>query len=565
MPPITEPIQKHVPAWKKLGLKLKFAREESEDTQLSQNGTFTHKKRKALVGEEAPVGNTPVERSAKKAKKSKLRAEEAGEAVNDIETVHDPRDDIEPGKKIKKSNSRTDDSTEALNGNRKALNQPTNGERPLKKTKSTVGTDVSAVSINGKNGGIHKQESSPPPALMTTPASKGKSVSFTSDTKTKDGDSVKGLYKTWIAKQIAIDPSFNPSTISPALRSVIPSMADSPMLPSSVTSTASSNSEPTIRDNRRPKKKAKTRLPKTSSGRGPSRFDAVLSYLTTHQTAPQTWKFSKPHQNQILKHLYSLDQIPSSYDSALLPYIRGLKGASARSRVRKEALAIREDDEKWLVSEPSETEKIENETVAQCNTRRRGEYEAAITRIKRTLAEKEDEHEERDWENPAEKEERSDRIRKRRRAEIVLWNVGEEEETTEADEVTTPPNTLSDNAGPPVNFKPTQTGPARDPGPAPRVGRGVGMGMGGVEVIDAGGIARDSKGKKIVFGDNGPAQAGDGPSKTDGPGAVNRLAQVNGVAGNGIKPKRKRKRKRRTGMPDDGESSSSSSSSEESE
>lgn len=583
MSPIPEAIQKHVPAWKKLGLKLKFAKEEPEDIQRGRDGTTNRRKRKASAEEEDVVEDGPIERSAKKLKKSKSRGKDAGEVVNGYgSSSYEPLNNGETRKKVKRSKHTADDSAEAINGDSKPSDEPTNSERASKKVKKPkVKANVSTGSVNGKHGSTHEQESSPPPALRTTPASNRKSVSFTPDTKTKDGDSVKGLYKTWIANQIATDPSFDPSTVSPALRSIIPSTVPSPGSPSPslFTSTSPATSKPTTKDSKKtPPKKPKTRLPKTSSGPGPSRFDPVLTYLTAHHTSPQTWKFSNPHQNQILKHLFSLGHIPSSYDTALLPYIRGLKGTSARSRVRKEALAIREQDEQWLASdEPSVSEeKMENETVAQCIARRRRDYDAAVDRIKQTLREREEEREERDWELLGEKEEWEARIRKRRRAEIVLWNVGEKEDVVEVDDSVALPqqDTSVANAGRQMNSGMAQLAQAaRDPGPAPRVGRGVGMGMGGVEVIDAGGIAKSSRGKKVVFGDDGAAQTG-GSNRVNGFDGANGVGRANGVhevktpdfnGANGVKPKRKRKRKRRTGMPDDDESSSSSSSDSSSE
>ncbi len=573
MSPVSEPYQRHVPAWKKLGLKLKFAKEEPEDTQPRQNGNINLKKRKAPAEEEAVTEGTPVEkeRSAKKVKRSKSKAEETGEAVNGNGTSHGPQDDNKPKERIKKSKSSIGESGGAANGTPSPSNEPADAERPSKKAKkSTVKMDSSTTSINSKSTGTYEQVPSPQPALKT-PTSKGKSVSFTPDTKTKDGDSVKSLYKTWIAKQIATDPSFDPSTVGPALRSIVPSTAASPDSPSVITSTSTPASTPTTKpNNKKPTKKTKTRLPKTSSGPNPSRFDPVLTYLTTHHTSPQTWKFSKPHQNQILKHLFSLTHIPSSYDAALLPYIRGLKGTSARSRVRKDALAVREDDETWLASEPSETEKMENETTAQCNLRRRRDYEAAVARTKQILKEKEYEREDRDWELLGGKAGDELRFRKRKRAEIVLWSVGEDAEVAEPTAPTLP-NTVRDDPGRHMESGISQLmQAARDPGPAPRVGRGVGMGMGGVEVIDAGGIAKASRGKKVVFGDDGAAQA-DGTSMVNGHGGFNGASGVQnvktpgfGIGANGIKPKRKRKPKKRTGVPDDDDSSSSESSSSDS-
>lgn len=583
MSPFPEPIQKHVPAWKKLGLKLKFAKEESEDNQPIQNGTVNPKKRKARAEDDVGLDHVLEERSTKKPKKSKSRAGETGEVVNGYGSSHESLDESTKKNGFENSERKVEHPAKAANGDNEPSKEPRNTESPLKKAKKLkVRSDVPEVPINGKKDNIHKQGSSPPPVLRTTPTPKRKSVSFTPDTKTKDGDSVKGLYRTWIANQIATDPSFDPSTVSPALRSIVPSIVASPGSPSPTSTAAASTSEPTSKDSEKPTKKPKTRLPKTS-GPGPSRFDPVLTYLTTHHTSPQTWKFSKPLQNQILKHLFSLKHIPSSYDNALLSYIHGLKGTSARSRVRKEALATCEEDDQWLAAEPSETEKMENETVAQCNARRRRDYELAVARIKQTLREKEEDREEREWELLGEKEEWEERVRKRRRAEIILWNVGEEGEDPEGDDVALPQQDASGgNAGRQMHSGMAQLAQAaQDPGPAPRVGRGVGMGMGGVEVIDAGGIAKGSRGKKVVFGDDGAAQAAGTNSVNNGSGLTNRMNGVNGgngatngvkrfdgqEQGNGVKSKRKRKRKRRTGMPDDDESSSSesSSSSEESE
>ena len=557
MSPVPELIQKHVPAWKKLGLKLKFAKEEPEDSQIYENGTIKRKRRKAPAEEEdeAAVGNLPVGRSARKIKKSKLRAEETGEAINGKGTSQDIGDEEKLKIEIKNAESSIEKSAEAINGGPEPSDEPMKVDRSSKKAKkSKVKTDKSAVS-------------SLPSESMTTPASKGKSVSFTPDTKTSDGDSVKGLYKTWIAKQIATDPSFDPSTVSPALRSIIPSTVASLESTSRTLITSTSNSESNTRDHKNPTKKKKIRLPKTSSGSGPSRFDPVLAYLTTHRTSPQTWKFSKPHQNQILKHLFSLKHIPQSYDPALLPYIRGLKGTSARSRIRNEALAVREEDEKWLASEPPESEMMKNETAAQCNARRRRDYEAAVTRIKRTLEEQEDEREERESELLGEHEEWEERLQKRRRAEVVLWGVGEDE-----DEVAESHATASNNGRGMGSGMAQLARAAREVEPGPRVGRGVGLGMGGVEVIDAGGIARASKGKKIVFADDGPAQACSTIKMNGAKGVAqaNRSHEIkpsgadNGFS-NGTTPKKKRKRKRRSGVPDDDDSTSSSSSSSSSE
>ncbi|KAL2053753.1 hypothetical protein ABVK25_006058 [Lepraria finkii] len=180
---------------------------------------------------------------------------------------------------------------------------------------------------------------------------------------------------------------------------------------------------------------------------------------------------------------------------------------------------------------------MDNETYERCKERKKRDYEAAVKSRKR---------EEREWELGGEKAGWEERLRKRRRAEVVLWGVGEDEEIAE-DKGALPQQAIAkkDIGG----------------GGEPEFPRGRGRGIGGVEEISAGGIARASQGKKIVFGDEGA-----GVKQANGLIGVQKM---NGKIGGGNEgqAKRKRKRKRRTGVPDDESSSesSSSSSSEESE
>ena len=483
MAPITEPAPKHVPAWKKLGLKLKYAKEEPDDLHGGQHETLKSKKRKELAESEFTAESSAMDR---------------------------------PTKKPKKSNSHNHRPSEPVNG------------------ESTVATPS-------------KLKESSPSAIGATPVNKRKSVAFTPETKTEDGDSVKQLYKTWYSTQLAKDPFFDPSSISPALKTIAPTVTipDSPTSENTKSSPSPSDSKAKPKKPKQ-KKKAKYKPVQTSTNSKPHSEHPALTYLTTHYTTHTTWKFSKPHQNHLLKHLFSLTHIPSTHDPALLSYLHGLQGTSARSRIRKQALTIRSEDEEWLAAEPTDAEKMDNETYERCKERKKRDYEAAVKSVKERLRVKEEEREEREWELGGEKAGWEERLRKRRRAEVVLWGVGEDEEIAE-DKVALPQQAIAkkDIGG----------------GGEPEFPRGRGRGIGGVEEISAGGIARASQGKKIVFGDEGA-----GVKQANGLIGVQKM---NGKIGGGNEgqAKRKRKRKRRTGVPDDESSSesSSSSSSEESE
>lgn len=65
-----------------------------------------------------------------------------------------------------------------------------------------------------------------------------------------------------------------------------------------------------------------------------------LVYLRTYHESPESWKFKKAHQIQLLKDVFNLYRIPSSYNDALSSYIKGLQGAAARERLGVQARSI---------------------------------------------------------------------------------------------------------------------------------------------------------------------------------------------------------------------------------
>ena len=493
MAPISESTPKHIPAWKKIGLKLKHAKVELGENSVSKATVTNSKKRKVTT--------------------------ESGFAI-DVATTDSP---------TKKS----------------------------KKSKSTTGEALAIVNVNAAIASPPRIATSTTSTVEPNTVDRRKSVAFTPETKTQDGESTQQLFQTWHANWVAEDPSSDPSTISPALKVVAAKRADvSNSLQELVKSSpppSPSISAPKEKKPKKPKKKKiKSRPSLPSQSTNNQTEHPALNYLTTYHSSHETWKFSKPHQNHLLRHLFSLTHIPSSYDPALLVYLRGLEGASARSRIRQQALAFRTEDAEWIASEPTEADTMENETHEQCVERRRGEYEAAVARVKERLRAQEDEREEKEWEMLGGRDEWEWKLKKRRRAEVVLWRIGEKEDKVQ--EVATPPQR-------PIIHPVAGVGGSRQDVP-----RGRGTGMGGVEEISGSGIARGSQAKKIVFGDDGAAQSTNS-QKVHGTFTMNGVEKISGKYGaveGQVKRKRKRKR-RTTGVPDDDSSSDSSSSSSESE
>ncbi|TVY46608.1 hypothetical protein LOCC1_G001840 [Lachnellula occidentalis] len=68
-----------------------------------------------------------------------------------------------------------------------------------------------------------------------------------------------------------------------------------------------------------------------------------LAYLKQYCESKDTWKFNKNHQSHLLKHLFNIDVIPSNYAHYVYEYVKGLQGG-VRTRLRDTALAVKVKD-----------------------------------------------------------------------------------------------------------------------------------------------------------------------------------------------------------------------------
>ncbi|MCJ1382753.1 hypothetical protein MMC17_005866 [Xylographa soralifera] len=452
----------HVPAWKKLGLKLKYANDTRDipvtsidiGIGIAVNGV-NGKKRKTSPHNEEKNSVVAVSRSAKKAKTSRQLPDDSATPI--------PRSTV-----------------------------------PLVSPAITQESDAFPVS-------------SPSPT-------KRKSVSFTPETKTVDGEGTKKLYSAWLAQQA---DDFDPTTAAQALRHVTPPQI-TPATTSETTFTSIS---------------AKTKKPKTSKPAQSSKTAAkdessttpilpTLQYLQSYHVSRSSWKFNKSKQNQILKHAFNTSKIPPDYDESLKAYITGLESSSAKKRLRDEAMDIRKEDKDVDQDATASTDEASTSPVptpmdpnaekaarhAAKAAKRAAEpiqkqhYRYALHRFKQQLRGLEFEREEREkLLDPAWRL----RLLKRKRAELVLWSVGNEEEAMAA--------TVAQMAG-------------------ERPGEGGIMALLRPGIVFTG-VLEDSVGDEA----NGAKK-----QKVEGP------------------VKRKRKRKRRTRIPDDDSSSEESSSSSDS-
>ena len=333
---------------------------------------------------------------------------------------------------------------------------------------------------------------------------KRKSVSFASDAKQSDGQSVKELLETWEAEQDS----------EQGVTQTIAADREKTFL---------TNGNGEIKSSKKEKKprKSKTGLAQSrevqeANGSGPETGpSSFLGYLSEFQQSNDSWKFNKAKQTHLLKRVFDLDQVPWDYNAALKDYLIGLKGDQIKAKLREDAVKIRDDDEAALKDEtlaPEKSRKDLGEAASdgsQANgdmsgrfyggpsaADRQREYKQALKRYKRELKDNALKHEEWDLlKDPHFKK----RLQKRMRAELVLWCDGQSGSATTDDKMV-----VSDGEG--------------------------------------GHIVRPGVIEHTPL-QNGTQQGANGHA-------------ANGQAAKG--PKRKRKRKRRTGLPDDDTSSESS-------
>lgn len=203
-----------------------------------------------------------------------------------------------------------------------------------------------------------------------------KSVAFTPETKTEDGDSIKQLFNAWVAEQKKIDPLFfDGKEDQPALQTPEPSKVDEKI--------DTTLDEPERRVKRvkaaKPDEKTKAKKPKASKVVKSKPIDPALTYLKQFHTDKANWKFNKINQISILKNAFDTDLIPAEYSESLYGYIAGLKGAG-RLHLRDRALAIRDKD-------TEDAEKGFPEKMAD-RARKQEEYEAALQEYISTMVAK---------------------------------------------------------------------------------------------------------------------------------------------------------------------------------
>ena len=223
----------HIPAWKRLGLRLKFAKDTTEAnlSPRSSNNEFL------------PVA-------------------------------------VAEGQKKRKRESRAIDLTtsptkKSKNGTVKTSSHSSQAATTTTATATAIGSAsmTTFTSLNCSPSIVHKGQ---------------KSVSFTPQTKVKDGDSVKQLFAAYLSEQKAEDPTFDPSAVtSPAL-----TISTAPVVHPSTSEAITAHSStltpkpPKRKKEKKPKLAPKVERTESIVSQPADYISPHLRYLTSHHTAP---------------------------------------------------------------------------------------------------------------------------------------------------------------------------------------------------------------------------------------------------------------------------------------
>ncbi len=220
---------------------------------------------------------------------------------------------------------------------------------------------------------------------------------------------------------------------------------ESPARPSATTATPNGKKKPA----KKPKKKKSKKDPDAAPAPNPD-FDLTptLTYLRLWATDRESWKFNKNHQTLLIKYVFDgAAKIPSADIGTFLDYIRDLKGG-VRSRLRETAAGLRkkdmEDGEAGFPAQVKDKEEKQRqyedaisrfleERKAHQQTREQGTNEnsgAEKTNNKRSFDEVELVLRTVDADT-------KQRLLKRIRAEMVLEELSDSDETTSSSETPT--------------------------------------------------------------------------------------------------------------------------------
>ncbi|KAM7207624.1 hypothetical protein V8F20_002102 [Naviculisporaceae sp. PSN 640] len=203
---------------------------------------------------------------------------------------------------------------------------------------------------------------------------------------------------------------------------------------------------------KKPKQPKKKKEPKKKDETPKADFslEPALTYLRQWHTARESWKFNKNHQTLLIKYLFDADKVPSADIPIFYQYIRDLKGF-VRTRLRETAQEIKKQDmEQGVEAFPASVKDKEE---------KQKEYEAVISDFLKAQQEFQQQRQQNGTDANRKRTfdevelvirvatpEVKQRLYKRIRAEMVLDELSDSENTISTDTTMTTTSTTSSTA-----------------------------------------------------------------------------------------------------------------------
>lgn len=294
-------MSQHVPAWKKLGLKLKYAKDTADDAPGSVSTTPPETNGNSHAGTKRPRGDD-FDRDQGSTKKHKKHSNPV------IDTLSEP-----PAVKGILSGSQSPTKTPA--------------KKSVQFSAETKAEDGETGQNYFKAWAAGGQPHTPPKtsienSIPETPESAEKANTETHESPAETKAKTKASKRDTKVDQAAAQ-----------------------------TQDPSVESQPSLEERRKSKaakKAAKQERNAQTQAQQPvaavqAPQSAYLNYLHQFHHDKRNWKFNKSKENHLLKNVWSTYRVPAQYTDALISYIAGLQGAGARGRLVEGADAVLQD------------------------------------------------------------------------------------------------------------------------------------------------------------------------------------------------------------------------------
>ncbi|CAO2650193.1 Nn.00g014850.m01.CDS01 [Neocucurbitaria sp. VM-36] len=213
-----------------------------------------------------------------------------------------------------------------------------------------------------------------------------KSVAFTPDTKTTDGNTGQDLFKKWVAEQKGTGPvsappevsNFNLHSLIAAEEKAARKSGQLEKQPTEEATTKSGTREQSESPAKKPtaiavnqtptahKEKISATSTEASTPKGKKKDPSTyISYLTQYHTDRDHWKFNKAKQNDVVDNALNIFRITDEHSEALIEYVSGLKGAGVIERLKDRCNALLKELDEQDTQNPITMDEPEARKAAQ--------------------------------------------------------------------------------------------------------------------------------------------------------------------------------------------------------